>query len=146
MTGPDHASACHNCGALLPGRFCANCGQEDRPLDPSVGEVVREVATELSTLDGRIVRSVRRLFLSPGFLTLEHFEGRRAPWVSPVRLYLISSVCYFALMAFTGDSPLNFNVRFTDPDSNENIEAIQQLGFSSEEEVERAVNQRLATW
>lgn len=64
-SGPDAPHACHNCGAPLQGRFCANCGQEDQPLDPSVGEVVGEVARELSALDGRIVRSVRRLFLSP---------------------------------------------------------------------------------
>ena len=91
----------------------ADCGQEDRPLDPSVGEVVREVAQEVTDLDGRIVRSVRRLFLSPGFLTLEHFAGRRVAWVSPVRLYLIFSVCYFAIVAVTGEPPLEVNLGFT---------------------------------
>jgi hypothetical protein len=55
-------------------RFCAACGQEDRPLDPTVGEFVQEVERELSDLDGRIVRSVRMLFLSQGFLTREYAE------------------------------------------------------------------------
>jgi hypothetical protein len=35
-SGPDGPQACHNCGVLLQGRFCADCGQEDRPLDPLV--------------------------------------------------------------------------------------------------------------
>jgi Protein of unknown function (DUF3667) len=145
-SGPDGPHACHNCGALLQGRFCANCGQQDQPLDPSVGEVVGEVARELSALDGRIVRSVRRLFLSPGFLTLEHFAGRRVAWVSPVRLYLIFSVCYFAIVAVTGEPPLEVNLRFTSDNGEDNTQAIQSLGFSSEAELDRAVNEALTTW
>lgn len=147
MTGRSHDSpACYNCGALLHGRFCANCGQENQPLDPSVGDVVREVAREVSALDGRIVGSVRRLFLSPGFLTLEHFQGRRAAWVSPVRLYLIFSVCYFALVALTGDSPLELNINFTSDDGEQNTRAIQELGYASEEEIDRAASEALTTW
>jgi hypothetical protein len=138
--------ACHNCGALLQGRFCAACGQEDRPLDPGIGEVVGEVAREISALDGRILRSVRRLFLAPGFLTTEHFEGRRVGWVSPIRLYLLFSVCYFAITSFTGASPLDVSLRFTGDTDAEAIEAIQNMGFSSEEEMDRAINQALVTW
>ena len=145
-SGPDGPPACHNCGAPLQGRFCADCGQEDRPLDPSVGEVVREVAQEVSDLDGRIVRSVRRLFLSPGFLTLEYFAGRRVAWVSPVRLYLIFSVCYFGIVALTGDAPFQVNLRFTGDSGEDNTQAIQSLGFSSEAELDRAVNEALTTW
>jgi hypothetical protein len=137
---------CHNCGALLQGRFCAMCGQEDRPLDPSIGEVVGEVAREISSLDGRILRSVRRLFLSPGFLTTEHFEGRRVAWMSPVRLYLLFSLGYFAITSFIGTPPLDINVRVTG-DSDEDIRrVVQKLGFSTVEEMRGAINQALATW
>ena len=145
-SGQDSPPACHNCGGPLHGRFCANCGQEDQPLDPSVREVVREVARELSALDGRILRSMRRLFLSPGFLTLEHFAGRRVGWVSPVRLYLIFSVCYFAIVAMTGEPPLEVNLRFTSDNGEENMQAIRSLGFSSKEELDSAVNEALTTW
>jgi hypothetical protein len=140
------STACRNCGALLQGRFCAICGQEDRPLDPSIRDVLGEVAREISTLDGRILRSVRRLFLSPGFLTTEHFEGRRVAWVSPIRLYLIFSVCYFAISSFTGASPLNVNLRDTGDNDEETRQAIQKLGFSTEGEMQRVINQTLTTW
>jgi hypothetical protein len=139
-------AACHNCGASLQGRFCSNCGQEDRPLDPTVGEVVGEVAREVSALDGRILRTLRRLFMSPGFLTLEHFEGRRVGWVSPIRLYLIISFFYFAISSFTGASPLNVDMRATGDSDEETNQAIQKLGFSTEEDMQRAVNAALATW
>ena len=104
-----------------------------------------EVAREISDLDGRILRSVRRLFLSPGFLTTEHFEGRRVPWVSPVRLYLIFSVCYFAITSFTGAAPLDVNLRFTGEDQ-ETRQAIQKMGFSTPEEMDRAIKQALTAW
>jgi hypothetical protein len=139
-------SACHNCGALLHGRFCAICGQEKRPLDPGLGEVVGELAREISNLDGRILRSVRRLFLSPGFLTIEHFEGRRVAWVSPVRLYLTFSVLYFAITSFTGASPLDVNLQVTGDTDQETRQAIQKLGFSSDDEMQRAINHALSTW
>lgn len=140
------STTCRNCGALLHGRFCAACGQEDRPLDPRLGDVVREVAREISALDGRVLRSVRRLFLSPGFLTKEYFEGRRNAWVSPVRLYLTFSVAYFAVASFTGAAPLSINLGFTGDGDEETRRALQDIGFSSEEEVQRAVNQAMATW
>ena len=139
-------ATCRNCGTALQGRFCSNCGQEDRPLDPTVGEVAAEVAREVSALDGRILGTVRRLFLSPGYLTLEHFQGRRVAWVSPVRLYLILSVSYFAISAFAGASPLNVDMRATGDTDAETTEAIQKLGFSTEQDMRRAVNGALATW
>jgi hypothetical protein len=142
------SSACLNCGATLHGRFCAACGQEDRPRDPTLGDVAGEFARELSALDGRIVRSVRRLFFSPGFLTLEHFEGRRTRWVSPVRLYLIFSVACFAMAAFAGVAPLDIRVGVTgSPDNDqESVQAIQRLGFSSEEEMRRSIDRAQAEW
>jgi hypothetical protein len=139
------SATCHNCGASLQGRFCAICGQEDEPLDPTVGEVAGEFAREISDLDGRILGSVQRLFLSPGFLTMEHFEGRRIGWVSPVRLYLIFSVAYFGITSLTGATPFNVNLTFTGSDEDLR-QAVQRIGFSSQEEMRQAVNQALTTW
>lgn len=67
-------------------------------------------------------------------------------WVSPVRLYLIFSVCYFAIVAVTGEPPLEVNLRFTSDKGEDDTQAIQSLGFSSEAELDRAVNEALTTW
>lgn len=139
------SGACHNCGAPLHGRFCSACGQKDHPLEPTAGEVLAEVARELSDLDGRILRSVRRLFLSPGFLTKEYFEGRRVSWVSPVRLYLVFSVSYFAITSLTGASPLDIDIRFTGEDEDVR-QTMQRMGFSSAQEMDRAINEALTAW
>jgi Protein of unknown function (DUF3667) len=145
-TGPTMSNAsreCTNCHAPLRGRFCGRCGQENRPPDPTLREVVAEVVHEISDLDGRILRSVRRLFLSPGFLTKEHLAGRRVAWVSPIRLYLIFSVAYFAITSFTGAPPLNLNFQLTDASAGS---AAQPFDLSIEGETQRAANEALAAW
>ena len=98
------AGRCANCGAALHGPFCAACGQAVKPLDPPVRHFAREFAQELLDVDGRVPRSFKRLLLSPGFLTREHLEGRRVPWLSPLKLYLLASVAMFAVLTMIGDS------------------------------------------
>lgn len=88
-------SACLNCGATLSGPFCAACGQRDIPPYPSVRELVIDAFWELSGWDGRFVSTVRELFRHPGKLTREFLEGRRARYLSPLRLYLMASLVYF---------------------------------------------------
>ena len=89
------SSACLNCGATLGGPFCAVCGQRDIPPYPSVRELVIDAFWELSGWDGRFLSTVRELFRHPGKLTREFLEGRRARYLSPLRLYLIASLVYF---------------------------------------------------
>ena len=91
--------ACLNCGAALDGRFCPACGQRDVPPYPSVRELALDAVTEFSGWDGRLSATLRNLVRRPGQLTLEFLEGRRARYVSPLRLYLSTSVAYFLLAA-----------------------------------------------
>jgi hypothetical protein len=97
------AGTCANCGAVLHGPFCAACGQAVRPLDPPVRQFAKEFAQELLDVDNRVLRSLRHLVFSPGFLTRAYIEGRRAPWLPPLKLYLLTSVTAFAVLAFAGD-------------------------------------------
>lgn len=93
---------CHNCGVRLTGPFCAACGQKSVPLSVTFHDFFHEFTHEMLHVDGRLFRTVRRLLLSPGFLTREYIQGRRAQWISPIRLYLTFSVAFFALSAVTG--------------------------------------------
>lgn len=60
---------------------------------------VAEALEDLTSLDSRVVRTVRTLLLSPGQLTIRFVEGQRARFVPPFRLYLICSVVYFGVLA-----------------------------------------------
>jgi len=70
------------------------------PLNPTLGYFLHELTQELLNVDGKIFRSVRFLVTRPGFLTREILAGRRASYVSPIRLYLIFSLFAFAVGAF----------------------------------------------
>ena len=90
---------CLNCGSPLTGPFCANCGQRDVPPYPSVKELAVDAFWELSGWDGRFASTVRALIRRPGMLTVEFLQGRRARYLSPLRLYLMASLVYFLVAA-----------------------------------------------
>jgi Protein of unknown function (DUF3667) len=86
---------CPNCGAVLAGPFCAECGQRrPAPDDYSPQRFWRHVFHEATEVDSSLVRSLIGLF-RPGFLTREHLAGRRGRYLSPVKLYLLVSAVYF---------------------------------------------------
>ncbi|HEX6627722.1 MAG TPA: DUF3667 domain-containing protein, partial [Gemmatimonadaceae bacterium] len=97
--GADKSTRCLNCAAPLNGPFCAQCGQRDIPPYPTVRELATDAISEFSGWDGRLLNTVRALVTRPGLLTHEFLEGRRARYISPLRLYLSASVVYFLLTA-----------------------------------------------
>jgi hypothetical protein len=62
-------------------------------------DLLHDVTHEFLHVDSKIFRTVKHLLLTPGFLTREYFNGRRTRYVSPIRIYLVFSVIYFAATA-----------------------------------------------
>jgi hypothetical protein len=117
-----HSPNCLDCGEPLTGAFCSQCGQRDIPPYPSVRELAIDAFWELSGWDGRFAATVRALVSRPGMLTREFLEGRRARYLSPLRLYLLASLLYFVIAAavpdISGESAPGVNIKFTPtPDS-----------------------------
>ncbi|GAB3510355.1 DUF3667 domain-containing protein [Pseudoxanthomonas daejeonensis] len=91
----DHpTAACENCAAPLQGAFCHACGQAAHSPVRSFTHAVEEVFESFWHLDGRIFRTMRRL-LSPGALARDYLAGMRAPYVAPMRLFVILCVLTF---------------------------------------------------
>jgi len=99
MSAPN---ACLNCGAQLNGEYCASCGQRklDRDGDLTLREFLEDTTQELAHWEGKVPQTLKTLFIAPGQLTLDFFAGRRARWLTPLRIYLICSVAYFLSVAF----------------------------------------------
>jgi len=96
-------ATCLNCGAVLTGPFCSECGQRDIPAYPSVRELAMDAVSEFSGWDGRVATTLEALIRRPGLLTHEFLEGRRVRYISPLRLYLTASLVYFVLAASVPD-------------------------------------------
>ena len=97
---------CLNCGEPVVQRFCSACGQAAIDPNPSLGEFVHEAASEFLHWDGKLAATFRLLFTKPGELTREYLAGRRARYLSPLRLYLTCSVLFFALKALAPEPPI----------------------------------------
>lgn len=86
---------CPNCATPINGPFCATCGQSQKNLNKQVWTLAGEVLDDVFRLDSRVARTLFAIFFRPGFLTTEYFEGRRARYTPPVRLYLVISFLFF---------------------------------------------------
>lgn len=97
------ASVCPNCGTVRSGAFCHRCGQNDKDYLRAVHRVASEMLGEAFELDSRLLRTFWALVAKPGQLTREFAQGRRARYMSPVRLYLITSLVFFFFLSISGD-------------------------------------------
>lgn len=98
----ERSMPCPNCGQAGDGRFCQECGQAHGDLFPNVVSVVKEALDEFAGINGKLPQSIKRLVWPPGELTREWIQGRRARFVSPIRLYLALAVLFFFAWPYTG--------------------------------------------
>ncbi len=94
---------CLNCGTIVSGKHCAQCGQSADVHVLSMKEVAGDVTHSLLHLDSRVWRTLRMLALRPGELTREFIAGRHQLYIPPFRLYLAVSILFFALQAVLPD-------------------------------------------
>lgn len=125
---------CGNCHRPVAGRYCANCGQEDRTYLFSLGELLHELFGELTDFDSRFFRSLKPLLFKPGWLTVEYIRGRRQHYFPPVRTYIIISLLFFFVAAvMTGNGLQNADVDIFNAPGSGNIstddrrEAIREI-------------------
>jgi len=155
--GAEHAASpsadvrrCRNCGAPAPGEFCPECGQETKLRLPTLREFLREAAGRYVALDGRFWRTMGLLLFRPGRLTREYLAGRRRRYVRPARLYLFSTLVFFAVSRFFV-SPLNFETVDGEPSAKSPAATMEQgkkrhdddAGFFIDDETQLQVLQEM---
>jgi hypothetical protein len=107
----DHG-ICGNCGTPLLGPHCYACGQPVTGLVRHFTSIIGDFLDSVFNFDARTPRTLWPLFVRPGFLTREYFEGRRVRYVSPVRLFFFLAIVTFFFAQLTvsfGDDAINFN-------------------------------------
>ena len=117
---------CRNCGAEMYGRFCHACGQKAVSTEIRVHDLLHEGMHEFAHVDGKIVQTLRLLLFRPGELTAEFLGGRRSRYITPIRLYLVCSLLFFALSAWTASPFINVRLTKNDIDNSAEREAVQK--------------------
>jgi hypothetical protein len=82
--------------------YCGACGQAKHDHSRSLGHMVRELLEHHLLLDSKTMRTLSTLLFRPGRLTRAYIEGRRVRYVSPLRLYLFSTIVFFLLLWASG--------------------------------------------
>ena len=86
---------CANCGAVLQGDWCHECGQLAEDFHRSVTRLIMEAVEGLTHLDGRFWRTAPTLLVRPAKLTTDYIEGHRASQIPPLRLFLVVLLLVF---------------------------------------------------
>ena len=133
-----HETACLNCGTILVGRHCHQCGQAAH-VHKTLSAFFHDLLHGVFHFEGKVWRTLPLLAWRPGRLTRQYIDGRRASYVSPIALFLFVVFLTFAVFNLLG-SPIAFNNR----GSNQGFE--QGMGKAEQEAVQglAAAEQKLA--
>ena len=101
---------CTNCGTVLTGPFCANCGQNARSRRASVTHMLAEATDDVLRFDSKFYRSILHLLIKPGYLSRQFIRGRRASMLPPIRMYLVISLLFFFIFDIPAPNVQNVNV------------------------------------
>lgn len=86
---------CLNCNAVVAGKYCQVCGQENIEPKESALHLVNHFFQDITHFDGKFFSSLSLLIRKPGFLSLEYNRGRRASYLNPIRMYIFTSFIFF---------------------------------------------------
>jgi hypothetical protein len=86
---------CLNCGAIVQGHYCQNCGQENVVPHETFWHMVTHFFYDITHFDGSFFVTLKDLLFKPGFLTKEYMRGRRKAYLHPVRMYVFTSAVFF---------------------------------------------------
>jgi hypothetical protein len=73
-----------------------------RPEELTLGGVLRQFFGAVSSVDGRVIRSLRTVLTRPGALTVAYVAGPRKPYLGPFQLFLLANVVFVALQSIFG--------------------------------------------
>ncbi len=120
-----HGAACLNCGAVLSGAYCSNCGQKAH-VHRSVLHAVEEFLHGITHFDSKLWNTLPLLAFRPGKLTRDYVQGKRARYVAPVALFLLTVFSMFLLFGFLPGPGLPDGAVEIDP--KDRAEALASIG------------------
>ncbi len=93
---------CLNCQASSEGPFCSWCGQAKSARLIPLRAWASDFIGAFVDLDSKLLKTLKRVFMQPGQATLDFAAGRRVPYSSPARVYIVVSAISIAAMTLRG--------------------------------------------
>jgi len=92
---------CENCGAMLHGPYCSQCGQKSADRIVPLWHMLNEALEAVIELDMRVLHTIPKFLFLPGRLTKEYLNGRRKRYIRPFRLFLFATFILFTVLALS---------------------------------------------
>jgi hypothetical protein len=94
---------CPSCSKEIATAYCPTCGERaSSPRDLTLRGLFRQLLQAVSSVDGRLLRSLRFLIVKPGALTAAYVQGQRKPFLGPFQLFLVANVLFVAVQGLGG--------------------------------------------
>jgi len=94
---------CKNCHHHFAGKFCNNCGEKVyTEHDKKISHLLEEVVHFSTHFDNRFFRTLKLIFVKPGFVSKEFCEGKRKNYYSPFSLFLVAVFLYLLFPTLQG--------------------------------------------
>jgi hypothetical protein len=101
---------CLNCGTIVQGRYCQNCGQENIIPKETFWSLVIHFFYDITHFDSKFFDTLKYLLFRPGFLSKEYLRGRRNSYLNPVRMYVFTSALFFLIFFAFKDPTESFQL------------------------------------
>ena len=88
-----------------------------------------QLIQEAFEVDGRITQSLYLLFLKPGALSTAFSNNQRASFISPIRLYLFTSILFFFVAALEAPDIRNSDFTIDPPEEVTEIDSVSVTKF-----------------
>jgi hypothetical protein len=118
---------CLNCNAVVQGRYCHICGQENIEPKETVWHLVNHFFQDITHFDGKFFSSLKLLIFKPGFLSREYMLGRRASYLNPIRFYVFTSAIFFLIFFSLYKFDPNKDINVTGDVNNVTIAQIKKM-------------------
>jgi hypothetical protein len=89
---------CLNCNAMIHGKYCSICGQENVEPQESLWHLITHTFNDITHFDGKFFSSIKYIITKPGFLSSEYARGKRKSYLDPIRFYLFTSAFFFFIL------------------------------------------------
>jgi hypothetical protein len=114
----DHTAAtCAACETPLQGRYCHVCGQDRTAKPAPLKEMVVQVATSYSPIDGKLARTFAVLATRPGRLLDAYRNGAGSLYVTPLKLFVAATALFLSVLNFSNTTLYQYVWKVTGPDA-----------------------------
>lgn len=95
---------CKNCGEIVSGKFCSDCGQKTSIGKITLSRLIRDLSESIFQLNSGLLYTLKELFVQPGKSVHNYLNGKRKKHFKPIAYVLFFCTLYFLISKLNGQN------------------------------------------